>query len=807
MRSVLKELALSIRFLLRSPGITLVATIILSLGLALTMYMFSAIDAYILRPLPFPESQRLVHLEWSNPSEGEDSISVPIHDFLQWREAQRNVESLAGFYQGTINLSGNARPERFDGAYVTSNTLSTLGVKPFLGRLFLPGEDQTEAQPVVILSYDIWRNRYQANPNIIGQTIRVNAQNSIVVGVMPPDFEFPVQEDVWIPFSLDVSKLKRSESVGLEVFGRIREGSTISQVSAEFQSIANRLAQENPAVYKGLVPVVKPYVHEFVGKETRATIYTMFGAVLLVLLIACANVANLTLVRSLARSREFAIRSALGADRWRLMMQVLVECLLVSVIGGLIGYFVADWAGEYTMATLKANPDMVAPYWVTMETDWRTVTFTIFIALFAALLAGLLPAIRASRVDLTKSLHQGGYGSSKPLGRMSRILVTGQITLSCILLISAGLMTRSVLKLGNARVGADIQHVLTGRIGLFETKYPDSDAQIRFYQSLAQRIAILPGVESATISTSLPGTFASSNTIAPENYVPKEGSRLPAAHQVGIAPNYFSSFKAPILKGRAFDSRDRQDGQPVVIVNQLLAEKFWPLQNPIGRRLRLGEVQEKNPWLTVVGVVGNVQQDEVTDEVRPTVYVPIEQNAAQFMSIALRVSGDPMQYAETLRKAVQEVDPDLPVYWIRTLDEWVEISRFGTSFLATLFGAFAVIAIILATAGQYAVLAYSVGQRKREIGIRRALGALDRAVLNLFVTHGLKQFAIALVVGLPLALGFATLISSQLYAVSSFDPVTVVIVSVSLLLASFLAAILPAQRALKVNPAVALRTE
>ena len=806
MRPFLRELALSFRILLRHPGNTLISILILGTGLALTMFMFGAINAFILRPLPFHESDQLVHMEWSNPSQGEDSLSVPVHDFLEWRVSQRNMESLAAFYQGTINLSGNSRPERFDGAYVTTNVFDVLKIKPHLGRLFVTGEDQPGANPVVILGYHLWRNRYDANPNIIGQTIRVNARNTVVVGVMPPDFRFPAREDVWIPLSLDISNVKRSDSANLEVFGRLRKGATIAHVRSEFRTIAERQAKENPEI-KALVPVVKPYEREYVDDETRSILFAMFGAVLLVLLIACGNVANLTLARSLARSREFAIRSALGADRWRLIVNIFTECVVISFAGGLIGSLLAEWAGHYTIATLKNNPNMAPPYWIEMGTDWRTLLFGIGAALFAALLAGLLPSFRASRTDLVTSLHQGGYSSAKPLGKVSRSLVTGQIALSCVLLISAGLMTRSVLKLRHIELGANIDGILTGRIGLFEAQYPDSDSQLRFYQKLIERLGAIQGIQSATITSSLPGTFVPSNYVTTEKNSTTESNLLPVAHQASIAPNYFTTFKVPLIKGRFFDSRDHKDAQKVVIVNKMLAEQFWPGADAVGQRLRLGELNENNPWLTVVGVVSNVQQDEVDEKLSPTLYLPIEQEVPRFVSIVLRTTDNPMRYSESLRKAVQEIDPDLPVYWVRLLDEWIQIGRFGTSFLATLFGIFAIAAILLAATGQYAVLAYTVNQRKREIGVRRALGAVDKELVNMFLNSGLKQFAIALIIGLPIAFGFATLISSELFNVKAFDPFTFFIVPAALLVVSLFASVVPAKRALKVDPAIALRNE
>lgn len=802
--ALFRELGITFRYLLRSAGSTLVAIIILTLGLAVTIFMFTAINAYILKPLPFPQSEKIIHIEHSSPED--DSMEVQLHDFLDWREAQTSFDSLAAFYPGTINLSGNERAERFDGAFVTANMLSELRVRPHLGRLFLPGEDQPGAPLVAILGFDLWRNRYDSDPNIIGKPIRVNAKEAVVVGVMPPGFQFPTYEDVWVPMSLETANLKRSESPSVEVFGRLKEGVTLSEAQAEFRTIAARIAKEFPDTNKNLTTSLKPFAHEYVGKETRIVILTMFGAVLLVLMIACANVANLTVVRMIGRSREFAIRAALGAGRWRLIGQVLTECILISLIAGVLAIFLADYAARYTFDTLRANPDMSPPFWVTEGTDWRVVVFSISMALITAVLAGLLPALRASRNDLNTALHQGGWGLAQPLGRTSRVLVTSQIAFSCVLLIVAGLMTRSVLNLNDVNVGANVKNVLTGRIALFESKYPDTDSRIRFYDSVLQKLSALPQTKGVTMSTSLPGTFSGYNFFSTDQMKGDE-ERLPVTWDIVIAPNFFKVMEIPVLSGRSFDSRDHKDSQKVAIVNQMMVDRSWPGQSAIGRRIRLGQKDDQGEWLTIVGVVPTVVQERLEEEVHPAVYVPYTQADSRFMSLIVRTERDPSQSMEALRKAVEQLDPDLPVYWLRSLEEFIRMNRFDSNFMATLFSIFAGVAIILAAAGQYSVLAYVVGQRTKEIGVRRALGALDRTILKLFLNQGLAQLFLALAIGLPLAIGFGKLLASQFFGVSVFDPVTLTVVPLTLLAISVIAAIFPARRALHVDPAVALRAE
>jgi predicted permease len=802
--ALFRNLGITFRYLSRTASSTVVAIVILTLGLALTIFMFSAINSYILKPLPFPEPEKLIHLEHASPDD--ESIEVYLHDFLDWRAAQTSFDSLEGFYSGTINLSGQERAERFDGAYMTAKALSELRIQPYLGRLFVEGEDQPGAPGVVILGFDLWRNRYNSDPNIIGKAIRVNAREAVVVGVMPPGFHFPVYEDVWVPMSLDISRTKRGQGTSVEVFGRLRDQVSLAEAQAEFRTISQRIAKEYPDTNKNLTALLKPLAHEYVSKQARTIIFTMFASVVLVLLIACANVANLTVVRMIGRSREFAIRTALGASRWRLVGQVLAECLLISLIAGVFAVVLAEYGSRYTFEALRSNPNMTPPFWVTEGMDWRVAIFSISVAIGAAILAGLLPALRASKTNLNEALHQGGWGMAQPLGRTNRILVIAQIAFSCVLLIVAGLMVRSILNLGKVDVGIRTENILTGRIGLFESKYPDPETQRRFYDSLLQKLATLPDASAASLASGLPGAFSGYNYFSVEQKT-FDPNRLPLGWEVIVAPNYFQTFDIPVLEGRNFDSGDHQDSLKVAIVSQNLVEKFWPGESAIGKRLKTGNADEQAEWLTIVGVVKTVLQDEAEEEIFPAIYLPYTQSESRFMSMIVKTKGDPSNSYESLRKAVEELDPDLPVYWIRSLEDWIRINRFDHNFIGTLFGIFAVVAIALAAAGQYSVLAYSVGQRTKEIGVRRALGALDGTILKLFFKQGMTQFFIALAIGLPIAFGFGKLLSDQFFGVSASDPVTMLIVPLTLLAISTIAAIFPARRALHVDPAVALRAE
>jgi putative ABC transport system permease protein len=802
----MNDVKYALRSLVKTPGFALTAAVILALGLGLTMFMFGSLNAYVLKPLPFPDSEELVHVEFSRPIEGDFSIEVSIHDFLDFRREQRSLESIAGFYMGTVNIGGNDRPERFDGAFVTANTFDVLGVRPILGRTFLPGEDEPGAAPTVLLGHHLWLYRYGGSPDVVGEIVRVNGRDATVIGVMPEGFRFPFNEDVWVPVSLDTSDLERGEGFGLEVFGRPRPGVTLEQARAEYQALTERFAALYPETNEGLVAVVKTYHDEWVDEGARTSILTMLGAVILVLLIACANVANLLVARNASRMRELSIRTALGASRSRLVLYVLTECLAISFAGGLAALWLTKWAGDYVMAIIRSVETFRPPYWVSFDLDWRTLSFAFLAVLVAAVAAGVGPAVKASRADVNTALRQGGQNvAGDPHGKMTRFLVTAQITMTCVVLIGGGLMARSVISLRKADLGADTEGVFTSRIGLFPADYPEPSDRLRFCETLQERLASIPEVGSATLSTSLPGTFTGYRDVVPEGVESVETRQF--AQAIIVAPNYFDTFGVEIMDGRAFRSTDRDDSLPVAIVNRLFVERYWPKESPIGKRLKFGR-DEETPWLHVVGVVPNIVQDEVQEPIRPAVYLPLAQDPPQFMSLAARTRGrDPMALAEPVRKAVLAIDRDLPLYWVRSLQTWIDMGRFRTNFLASLFSIFAVLGLILGGVGQYALLAYSVSLRSREIGVRRALGAMDGSVLGLLVRQSFRYLAVGLSAGLLLSVWFARFLSFLLYGVEPFDPTTFAVVSFVLALTAVLAALMPARRALAVDPIVVLRYE
>jgi predicted permease len=624
---------------------------------------------------------------------------------------------------------------------------------------------------------------------------------------MPRGFRFPLAQDVWVPLTLDQGGVARGERPTVEVFGRLKPGVTLEQARAEFANIAAVL-EEQYAENRNLTTVVKPFQHEYVPADARQTISAMFVAVLLVLLIACANVANLILARTAARQRDIALRAALGASRWRIMVHVLTESVVLAGIGAIIAWFLAGAGlGLTERAFVAAN--IAEPFWVVFELDGRVLLFAAFAAVIAGVIAGLAPGLRATRTDVNEHLKEGAKGSGVSASRLSRTLVTAEIALSCVLLVSSGLMIRSVVNLNERPLGIDNTNLLTGRIGLPEAQYPDGAAQYRFFERLVEVLNANPEVLGATVGYSYPGIDAWEFPYTTRNSEPAGDGPLPLTNYAGVLSNYAEVLDLDLLSGRWFDARERAESEPVVVIDRLFANTVFPDGDPIDQQLLLGNPDDENSrWHTVIGVAERTTLDELDDPELPSVFVPLVQVPQRYLTVAIHPrGGEPLAFSQALREAVREIDPDIPVYWVRTLDDWIWAGNFTSRIVSTLFGIFAFVAVALSAAGIYSVLAYSVSQRTREIGVRRALGALDGRILNMIFRQGVTQLAVGLAAGLVFAIGFAHLLSSILSGVSPFDPPTLAGVALILCIVAVFASLVPALRAMRINPMEALRHE
>lgn len=792
------------RMLAKTPLQTAAAVLALGLGLGLTGAMVSIVYGVVVRPLPFPESERVLHLENKNLSQDEESLEVYLADFLDWRREQRTFESLAAFDETSFNVSDpGEEPERVEAAWVTANTFDVLRVKPLLGRSFLAGEDRVGAARVVVLSHELWQQRYGGDREIVGRSIRVNAAPATVVGVMPPEFKFPTTQRIWMPLAIDEAAAGRGVGATYEVIGRPREGVSVKAASAEIEAITLRTAERFPATNKGLEAVVKPLHSEFIPKDIVALFYLMLAGVLAVLLIACLNVANLLLARASTRTRELSIRTALGADRRRVVVQLLAESFLLAIGGLALGVILAKWGVQaFNLSIAASNP----PYWLDIRLDVPALLALAGVTLLAGLVSGLVPALKASRADIQEVLKDEGRGSSSlRMGWFSRAIVVAEVAFSCLLLVLAGLMIKSIVGMRNLSTEFSTEQVLTFRVALFEAAYPDSASRLRLYDSLLGRLGAQPGIEAVAASTAMPIAGTGTEAFAIEGRPHADPSELPKTRVQTVSPGYFSAFRARVLSGRDFGSADRADGEPVAIVNRLFAAKVFPNQDAVGHRIRIGR-DEQAPFRRIVGVVPDLMMGGLDREDPEGVYIPMAQDAeADRMSFVVRAAGgDPLAQVAMVRREIDALDRDLPIYFVQTMANIIEEERLFFDVFSVLFAIFGGSALLLASVGIYAVVSFAVGQRTHEIGLRMALGARRESVIGMLLQQGAKQLLVGLGIGLPLAL-LAGRVLSNVFEVDPNDPWVLVAVPTVLGLVALLACFVPARRASRIDPAVAFR--
>jgi len=805
----LADLKQGVRMLGKHPGLTAIAVIALALGLGLTTTMWSIIWGGILRGLPFEKAEEIIHLERARPSRDIESYPVPVSDFLAWREQQRSFEDLAAYSEGTVNVSGSeGRPERFEGGFVTAATFHLLRIQPRLGRLFTEEEDRPGAAPVALIGWDLWQNRFGGDSAIVGRTIRTNGIPREIVGVMPRGFEFPTNAQLWYPLTIDPGKVPWGAGDQYEVMGRLRPGVGMAAAFKEFETIAARLAQDHPKENEGVTPILKPFTEEYVGDEPILMLWTMMAAVFGVFLIACSNVANLLLARAATRTKEIAVRTALGASRWRIVSQMLAESLVLAVLGSLIGIVIA-WVGCRLFVQAMEGTD--PPFWIDIRLDGTVLAFAGGITVLAALVSGIIPALQATRTGINEVLKDESRGaSSLRLGKFSRALVVVELALSGGLLVAAGFMTQSVVKLSHFDYGIPTQGIFTARVGLFESTYPDSASHARFWSSLEQQLQTLPGQTGVALQTELPGLWGWGQDVALEGTTYQKEEDYPTTRRVAVTPGWFSTYHVKLLEGRTFGPGDIGGALPVAVVTRAFAAKHFPGQAAVGRRIRTGGAETTEPWLTIVGVVEEVWYDGTAtgeDRIGTVVFTPIGQGDYRFLSIAVAAQGDPRSLAQPVQAAVSTVDPDQPIYWARTLDEAIQRTAWFYGVFGALFMVFGAAALFLATVGVYGVVSFGVSQRTREIGVRMALGASARDVLGLFLRQGGIQVALGLSLGLVLAFFLAKGLTLVLFQVSTANPLMYAGVTLALAVTALLATFIPARRALTVDPMVALRYE
>ncbi|MDA8016196.1 MAG: ABC transporter permease [Thermoanaerobaculia bacterium] len=804
------------RKLLKSPGSSLVAVVAMALGIALTATMFSIIDGIYLKGLPFEDPGGLVHLEQNNLEQGWDSIEVGVHNFEDWRRQQTSFEGMAGFTMGTFNLAdGDNLPERFNGAWISPDFLDLLRVEPVLGRGFEPTDKSPEAPKVLLLSHKVWSQRYGSDESIVGRQVRVNAEPVEVIGVLPDGFEFPIEEELWMPLVLETGEVARGEGRTLEVVARLKDGVEIDEAQTEMSLIAGRLAEAYPEENEGVGAIVQPYLDEYIGETTRMILGVMMTAVLLVLLMACFNVANLLMGRATRRSRELAIRTALGSSRWHAVRQVLWESAAIALVGAVLGCALAYYAtGAFAVAIENDNPG----FWVDIEFGLRGLFVALAATLLASGVAGLLPALQATRSNVTEALQDAGRGSTSfRMGWVGKTLVISQVAVSAALLVGAAMTVRSIVQANSYDLQFETDNLLVARLGLFEEAYPDDASRVAFYEDLTRRLEQRPEVAGVSLGTVVPTDTAigagGGNYERPgEEY--EKVWQMPWSRRVLVTPGYFDSLEVPIMAGRDFTAFDRAKAPAVALVNQGFATREWGDENPIGKSIDLWmgeEAEAEDPNAGVVEVVGLVSDlrfadfDDADDQ--HGVYLPIAQQTPRFTWIVVKTKGEPNSFGDTLRREVLALDPDLPLYYVRSMNQVLSETLFIPNLIAVMFGIFGVVALVLACVGLFGLMSFAVAQRTQEMGVRMALGASAGEVLRMVLGQGLKQTCFGLAAGLVLGLGLSKLLSSILFRVGFGDLVTFVTVPVILLTVAIAATLWPAIRASSVDPMVALRYE
>ena len=803
LESLLRDASYSVRVLLKNYAFTIVVVLTLALGIGANTAIFSFANGILLRPLPYPQSDRLVVLDETASKRGIESMSVSYPNFLDWREQSKSFEDI-GIYFGTSRfaLSGAGEPIEVRGSFISHGLFEILRVSPQLGRTFTANEDRPEEEWVVILGHNLWQQNFGGDPNIIGRKIMLNSRARTVVGVMPPGFRFPDTAELWAPLALTPQIFTRTDH-GLSSIARLKDGVSLAEAQAEMHNIAARIEQQNPVTNEGLGVKVTS-LHDTLTGSYRDALLILLGVVGFVLLVACVNVANLMLARATARQREFALRTALGASRWLIMRQLLVESLLLAVTGGVVGFFLSIWALRLLLTAIPGQ----LPFWMNFSIDLRVLGFTAAITLLTGLLFGAAPALQTSRVDLNDTLKEGGRGASGVRSRARSLLVVTEIALSLIVLVGAGLMIQSFLRLKRVNIGLNTHNVLTASISLPRAKYKEDDQRSVFVKQLVERVRNLPGVEAASATATLPlagGGWGRSLTV--EGFPVLSVGQAPMIQHTVVTPGYFRTMGIPLLSGRDFNETDAKDSPNVTIIDERLAREYWPNESPIGKRVRFGPPEDNEPWHTIVGVVGAVRHQRMQEDTRKSVYLPHQKIPVGGLALVVRTTSSPQELTGAVRREVAQLDSDLPVSEVATMDEVVAESIWQPRLYATLFGAFAGGALLLALIGIYGVMAFLVQTRTHEIGVRMALGATTRDVFKLIVGRGMKLTAVGVLIGVAGGVALTRLMHSLLFNTSATDPVTFILISVLLSVAAFLACYLPARRAAKVDPLIALRYE
>jgi putative ABC transport system permease protein len=810
MDSLLKDIRYAMRGLLKHPGFTAIVIVTLALGIGASSAIFSVLNSVVLRRLPYRQPDRIVAIQELSP-EGK-RVQVTAANFYDWRLQNTVFEQLAAIKTTTANLALADHAERLDIAQTNANFFAVFGIEPELGRLFIPADEQAGHAPVVVLSHALWQSRFGGNKNIVGTSVALDGKNYAVVGVAPAGFQYPDKTEAWLPPLRLVPELNERMDVTqqrgmgyLSAVALLKPGVSLPQAAGEMETITTRLRQQYPDTNNRRFNRVVS-LHEHLVGDTNQLLWLLFGAVTFVLLIACANVANLLLASAASRHKEMAIRSALGASPWRVMRQLFTESTILALGGGAVGLLLAVWG----LALIKKLLPGDFPRWTEIQMDWRVLGFTLVASVLTGILFGFAPALQISRHDVQEAIRESGRGTAGSVrrSRFRQLLIISEVALSVVLLAGAGLLFRSFMQLQSVKPGFVSRQVLTARLSPSGSSFRTDADYVSFYERVQQNVAALPGVQDVGAINTLPLSNGPTVGFSIEGRPPTTPDKWPGANYRSVSPDYFRALSIPLVQGRAFTEHDKEGTPSALIVNQALADEDFPGENPVGKRITFGGPPDQTvQWFEIVGVVANVRSLELREEAAPELYFSSLQNPFEGMSLVVRTSVEPAGVAAGIRQAVNEVDKSVPVSNIETMDHRVSESVTQPRFNLFLLGLFSVLALLLSAAGIYGVTAYMVTQRTHELGIRLALGAQVGDVLRMILGQGMAVILVGLALGLAASLVLMRVLRSLLFGVSERDPVTFVVISLTLMLTALLACYIPARRATKVDPLEALRAE
>ena len=807
----LQDFKFGLRMLAKNPVFALIAVVTIALGIGINSTVFTLTNAVLLKGLPFENPETILHLISTNLPQGRERMPLSLMDFADFRDRAKSFTGMATYAPLAVDLSDDfGSPERIAGARLSANTFALLGQKPLRGRDFSAGEDSSSAEPVALIGYGLWQTRYGGKPDVLGKSVKANQKFYTIVGVMPQGMKFPNNEDFWIPLVRAEADEKRNNRQ-YAVLGRLAPGATPQTALTELKSIAQNLAQSYPDTNKDVQVSVLTSSEFYNGGSIRTVFLTMQGAVAFVLLIVCANVANLLLARSVRRTRETSIRTALGANRWRIVRQFLAESVLLSFAGGLVGLGLAVIGVHLFDAAVQ---NVGKPYWITFTFDYHVALFFFAVCVVTGVLFGIAPALQISRANVGENLKEGGRGSSggTRARRLTGALLIAEIGLTIVLLVGAGLMIRSFLNTQFFDLGLKSENLLIARVAARGPKYPQPSNIYRFEQQLAERLRRIPGVGTLAIASNPPASGSGSRMLRlADRNIADAQNKFPNVNMLIVAPSYFEGLSLSMVRGREFVETDGAAGAEAAIVNESFVSKYWPNEDAIGKQIKLSD-KDDAPWIKVVGISPRILQNgggpgQQQDMYPPLVYIPFRQEPVAGFNVMIRSSILREKLTAEIRTALRDVDPDLPLFNIAMMDEVIAQRSWPFRVFGTLFATFALIALLMSSVGIYGVTSYGVSQRSQEIGVRMALGASTSQVLWLVLRQGLIRIALGVAIGLVAAWGMSRALNAVLFQVTATDPLTFVSISILLAVVTISACLLPARRAMRMDPAITLRRE